>query len=105
MEFEEQAEEGFIKTTLDRIRATGIGCHFGRWLIPGRPRVILLDYRGRYWQLDSDKYLLWKDHGISTVANDGEVNEVVAFGFTVAVLFAVLTDVLGGKRKVAAPFS
>jgi glycogen(starch) synthase len=104
LEFEEQAEEGYIKKTLDRVRAMGIGCHFGRWLIPGRPRVILLDYRGRYWQLDSDKYLLWKDHGISTVANDGEVNEVVAFGFTVAEFFAALTENLSGRRKVIAHF-
>jgi glycogen(starch) synthase len=38
--------------------------------------VILLDYRARYSHLDADKYLLWKDHGISTSDNDGEVNEV-----------------------------
>ena len=41
---------------------------YGRWLIPGRPQVILLDYRARYTSLDADKYLLWKDHGISTLA-------------------------------------
>ena len=94
VEFEEQATDGFIRGTLDRLRAAGIGCHFGRWLIPGRPRVILLDYRARFNQLDIDKYLLWNDHHIGTVAGDGEVNEVVAFGFTVAEFFIALTQEL-----------
>ena len=37
--------------------STGIPCHFGRWLIPGRPRVILIDYRARFASLGHDKYL------------------------------------------------
>jgi glycogen(starch) synthase len=97
LEFEEQSPQGFIRNTLERLRTGGIDCHFGRWLIPGRPRVILLDYRGRFNRLDHDKFLLWKDHGIGTVAGDGEVNEVVAFGFTVAEFFAALAREITGE--------
>ncbi len=104
VEFEEQPTDGIIRRTLDRLRGQGIGCHYGRWLIPGRPRVILLDYRGRYWNLHNDKYLLWKDHGISTVDNDGEVNEVTAFGFTVAEFFIALSAETGGNQPVVAHF-
>jgi glycogen(starch) synthase len=104
LEFEEQPTEGVIRKTLDRLRAMGIGCHYGRWLIPGRPRVILLDYRGRFSNLASDKYLLWKDNGISTVANDGEVNEVVALGFTVAEFFIALVAELGNQTPIIAHF-
>ncbi|MEO6435193.1 MAG: glycosyltransferase, partial [Tepidisphaeraceae bacterium] len=104
LEFEERPTEGVIRETLDRLRAHGIPCHFGRWLIPGRPRVILLDYRARYRDLGHDKYLLWKDHGISVSANDGEVNEVVAFGFTVAEFFRELSDVVQGKQRILAHF-
>ena len=104
LEFEEQEIDGPIGAALDHMREIGIGCHYGTWLIPGRPHVILLDYRGRYWNLDADKYLLWKDHGISTVANDGEVNEVVAFGFTVAEFFKALTGELDAGQKVIAHF-
>lgn len=94
VEFEEMPTEGYIRATLDRLRAQGIACHFGRWLVPGRPRVILLDYRARYHTLDTDKYLLWKDHGIPTVSDDGEVNDVVAFGFTVAEFFRQIREVV-----------
>src|SRR5580658_10724718 len=102
LEFEEQPTEGVIRKTLDHLRAMGIGCHYGRWLIPGRPRVILLDYRARFGQLDYDKYLLWKDNFIATVAGDGEVNEVIALGFTVAEFFAALCAELGGEAPIIA---
>jgi glycogen(starch) synthase len=101
LEFEERPTEGFIRQTLDRLRDAGMPCHFGHWLIPGRPRVILLDYRARFSSLDTDKYLLWKDHGISTQTNDGEVNEVVAFGYAVTEFFKHLTDIVPGRRVLA----
>jgi glycogen(starch) synthase len=101
IEFEERPTEGFIRQTLDKLRESGMPCHFGNWLVAGRPRVILLDHRARYSSLDSDKYWLWKDHGISTVASDGEVNDVVAFGFAVAEFFKHLTEFQPGRRVLA----
>ena len=51
VEFEEQPTYGSIRETLQRLRDAGIPCHFGRWLIAGRPRVILIDYRARFSSL------------------------------------------------------
>ena len=101
IEFEEQPTYGSIREALQKMRDAGVDCYFGRWLIPGRPRVILIDYRGRYESLDSDKYLLWKDHGISTYASDGEVNETVAFGFAVAEFFRVLSEIVKDRPVLA----
>lgn len=101
VDFEERPTEGFIRQALDKLRAAGIPCHYGRWLIPGRPRVILLDYRARFWSLDGDKYLMWKDHGISIANNDGEVNEVTAFGFTVAQFFQELSNIVKDRPLLA----
>ena len=101
IEFEEQPTYGSIREALQRLRDSGLNCYFGRWLIPGRPRVILLDYRSRYRTLDADKYLMWKDHGIETYAADGEVNEVAAFGFAVAEFFRVFTDIVKDRPILA----
>src|SRR5947209_11918196 len=101
VEFEEQPTYGSIRETLQKLRDAGMNCYFGRWLIPGRPRVILLDYRARYESLDHDKCLLWKDNGISTYASDGEVNETVAFGFAVAEFFRAFTDVVKDRPILA----
>jgi glycogen(starch) synthase len=103
VEFEEQPSEGLIRQTLDRLRQVGIPCHFGHWLVQGRPRVILLDYRARYRSLDTDKYLMWADHGISIPPSDGEVNDTVAFGFTVAEFFLQLSR-LAAARPIIAHF-
>lgn len=91
-EFEELPAPLIIEHVFERLREQGIACHFGRWLVPGRPHVVLLDYRGRHHRLHEDKYLLFADHGISTPPDDGEVNDVIAFGFTCAEFFRLLKE-------------
>ena len=100
-EFDEQPADGLYRDAVDGLAQAGIPAKFGRWLIPGRPQVILVDYRARYSSLDADKYALWADHGISTTQNDSEVNEVVAFGFSVTELFARLSRTIGTRPVLA----
>ncbi|HSV13704.1 MAG TPA: glycosyltransferase [Tepidisphaeraceae bacterium] len=100
-EFDEHAPTGVFRDAIEALAHAGIPAKFGRWLIPGRPQVILIDYRARYNALDSDKYLLWHDHHISAPANDGEVNEVVAFGFATAEFFARLASAVGDRPILA----
>ena len=91
-EFEELAAPKILEDVFEKMRDQGLSCHFGRWLVPGRPHVILLDYRGRHARLHEDKYLLFADHGIATPTDDGELNDVIAFGFTVAEFFRLLKE-------------
>jgi glycogen(starch) synthase len=100
-EFDEQEPTGVFRDAIVGLGQAGIPAKFGRWLIPGRPQVILIDYRARYSSLDADKYALWKDHGISSTVNDGEVNEVVAFGFATTELFIRLSSVVGNRQILA----
>ena len=44
VEFEEQPTYGSIRETLQKLKESGITCYFGRWLIAGRPRVILISH-------------------------------------------------------------
>ena len=81
VEFEPEEPQGAIAQALQQLRDNGVPCYFGRWMIAGRPQVILLDYRAGFRELDSNKYKMWADHGISINSNDGELNEVVAFGY------------------------
>lgn len=55
----------------------------GTWLIPGRPRVILLDLEGARKQLPEIKYFLWEKHSISTSDPDDLTDQVLLFGFMV----------------------
>jgi glycogen(starch) synthase len=100
-EFDEQEPAGVFRDAISGLGQVGIPAKYGRWLIPGRPQVILIDYRARYNSLDADKYALWNDHHISTSNNDGEVNEVVAFGFATTELFIRLSAVIGNRQILA----
>jgi glycogen(starch) synthase len=100
IDFEATEPEGLIKDALDRLRARGIVAHHGRWLIQGRPRVILLDQKS--WGLNHDEilYLLSKDHGIQIDRGDAEVMDCCTFGFACAALFQELSDLAPGRQII-----
>ncbi|MDB5325078.1 MAG: putative glycogen synthase, partial [Phycisphaerales bacterium] len=99
-EFEELPTEGLIRETLDALRGQGIPCHYGRWLVPGRPRVILLDYRAAFNRLGEYKYMMSVDHHIAT-GDEGEVNDTVAFGFILTEFFRLLCEKAPGQKILA----
>ena len=92
-EFDETPPDGVFRDIIEAARRHGVIARHGRWLVPGRPRTILLDHRARFGRLHEDKYLLWSDHGIATDPGDGEVNEVAAFGFACADFLAAASEV------------
>lgn len=92
VEFEEARPKALIQRALHKLEEQGIKAHFGRWLIPGKPQVILIDFHSRFSQLANDKYYLWKDHGISTERADQTENDSIAFGFCVFEFFKAFLD-------------
>lgn len=62
----------------------GIGLIYGRWLIEGAPRVLLIDTSTGYRWLDEWKADLWNTAGIPSPPGDDETNEAVVFGYLVA---------------------
>jgi hypothetical protein len=62
----------------------GIKTLYGRWLIEGAPRVLLIDTSTGYRWLDEWKGDLWNTAGIPSPAGDAETNEAIVFGYLVA---------------------
>ncbi|QOJ01541.1 MAG: glycogen/starch synthase [Phycisphaeraceae bacterium] len=92
VEFEEIKATGWVGKALDALKLQGLHVRHGRWLIPGRPRVLLIDHRLPTDRLDAAKYALWKDHGISTPSGDGLIDEVVSFADACRRLFSALCE-------------
>lgn len=70
------------------LRRRGYDVHYAVWLITGKPRVILLNPNVvEEKALNVVKYLLWKNHGISTPDQHVLANQVVAFGYLTRLLF------------------
>ena len=62
----------------------GIEVMYGRWLIEGAPRVLLINTGTGYRWLDEWKADLWSAAAIPSPASDHETNEAIVFGYLVA---------------------
>lgn len=66
------------------MRSRGIGILYGRWLIEGAPRVLLIDTKTAYKYMDEWKADLWNSASIPSPPGDDETNEAIVFGYLVA---------------------
>ncbi|KAI9827684.1 MAG: glycogen synthase isoform 1 [Sarea resinae] len=73
-----------LAETMAAMEARGITMVYGRWLIEGAPRVLLIDTKTGYRFLDEWKGDLWNTAGIPVPPGDEETNEAVVFGYLVA---------------------
>ncbi|MCB1325084.1 MAG: glycosyltransferase [Spirochaetales bacterium] len=84
---------------LKNIEARVPGLRFGRWLVPGKPRVILVNLEAYRPRIADFRYLLWKDHGIDTADYpESDLDDVILFGFAVSEFFEAL---YAGKTRPA----
>lgn len=54
--------------------------HFGRWLIPGSPYVLLVEHEKLAPSLNELKYLLWDHHGIESPSHHPVIDGAILFG-------------------------
>lgn len=73
-----------MSETMKTMKERGIEMVYGRWLIEGAPRVLLIDTGTGYKYLDEWKGDLWNTAGIPSPASDHETNETIVFGYLVA---------------------
>lgn len=66
------------------MESRGITILYGRWLIEGAPRVLLIDTKTGYRFLNEWKADLWNIASIPCPSSDDETNEAVVFGYLVA---------------------
>ncbi|MCL2641514.1 MAG: hypothetical protein FWD53_11760, partial [Phycisphaerales bacterium] len=104
VELEECPATGPIAFAIEKLRNMGIKVHHGRWLITGRPRVMLLEFGAALDRIGEFKYYLWKDHGIQAPESDQEVSNVISFSFLVGLFFQELTKTPNLQQPIMAHF-
>jgi glycogen(starch) synthase len=103
LEVLEDSQDMFGQTAA-ALRKRGYDVHYAQWLITGKPRVVLLNPNVVEDQaLSVVKYLLWKNHGISTSENP-LVNQVVAFAYLTKLFFDELVKLIGKDEVILAHF-
>ncbi len=103
-EFEALEPSGYLTDVLADLRAEGIQCHYGRWLITGYPHVILLDYQAYYNHITDVKYRTWLDHNISVPPHDTLAEQVLLFAALVEKLLESFRRCLPASSPMVAHF-
>ncbi|MEX2218454.1 MAG: glycosyltransferase [Phycisphaerales bacterium] len=80
LEFEPTPATGPLAQVIAELRDEGLTIHHGRWLIPGSPRVLLLEHWSQQHKLGDLKYRLWEKHGVESPADDWLFNDAITFG-------------------------
>ncbi|MCL4163944.1 UNVERIFIED_CONTAM: hypothetical protein GTU68_050538, partial [Idotea baltica] len=94
-EFEEVSvlnNDPFAKAAA-QMREMGFEAHYGKWLVTGRPNILLVNPYSVFDRLGEIKYQLWEHHAIET-PDDNLINQVIAFGY----MTKIYLDLLAGKK-------
>lgn len=94
-----------IGKTVEKMRNMGYEVWYGRWLVTGRPRVVLLNPENVYNRIDSIHRHLNQDLGIQTNKDDSLLEKIMLWYDLNKTFFTILDrEVVRGKRKVVAHF-
>jgi glycogen(starch) synthase len=87
------------------LRKKGFDVLYAEWLVTGKPRVVLLNPNAvQDKSLSVVKYLLWKNHGISTPPDNALINQVILFGYLVKLFFDELVKLVDPEHPIIAHF-
>ncbi|HRR40429.1 MAG TPA: alpha-glucan family phosphorylase [Syntrophales bacterium] len=91
-EFEETDEECWVKIR-EATAIKEIPCRFGRWKIPGEPKVILISF-GKKFNKDQLLYELWEDYGVDSISGGWDYVEPVMFSYTCGAVIETVYNVV-----------
>jgi len=77
----------------------GLSCRFGRWRIPGEPKVILVSASKRY-SPDQLLYHLWETFGVDSIAGGEDYVEAVMFGYASGEVVETFYNLHLRERKI-----
>ncbi len=102
IEFEELDPGPILGPTVKEMANRGVHMYYGRWLITGNPRVLLIDFFKSFDRLNEFRHAFWSECNINYPDNDGETNDVICFGYLLTQFFEVFCEHNCGKRPVIA---
>ncbi|MFH1173810.1 MAG: glycogen/starch synthase [archaeon] len=97
-EFVEELSPPAFKDAFSVLKAQGIHCHWGKWLVKGQPNTILIDFQEFTTQLNAYKGLMWEKYGIDTLGTQYfDYDQPFIWSIAVGKLIEALADKLPPK--------
>jgi glycogen(starch) synthase len=100
LETMKQKPPEFMKNVLSELGKEGIKCFYGKWLIPGKPNVILIDYFDVMKNAAKIKERLWEDYKIDSWDSSYDFDEPVVWSTAVGMLLEKIISKLKDKKVV-----
>ncbi|MCP9745724.1 glycogen synthase [Lacihabitans sp. CS3-21] len=97
-------DDSIFSKAAQGLRDKGMEVYYGRWLVTGKPRIILIDFNANLAKVDMLKFELWERHKISTINCEDLVNRVIAFGDLVKQYLQSFVEDHSKKQEVIAHF-
>lgn len=102
-EFIEKDSPKNFKRVFAELEEEGIECHFGEWLIEGKPKAILIDFKKFLPRINEIKAQLWEAFRIDSLETGNDFNEPVVWSFAAGRLIEKISK--GNKTaKIIAHF-
>lgn len=81
------------------LAARGVNVRVGRWLVPGKPIAVLIDYSYLWEKKDEIYGWAWNKYRVQSHAAMGDYDDSSLFGYAVGQVMESLYDFLTGKLK------
>lgn len=94
---EEEVPEKYLPAS-EELKALGIVCHFGKWLVEGDPFVILIDFKGYWSHIDEVKRSLWDKFQVDSLNAPYDFCEPLLWSHTVGIVMEKIGMVHAGKK-------
>ena len=100
LDFEETDENCWTKIR-EVTAIKEIPCRFGRWKIPGEPKVILVNF-GKKYDKDQLLFSIWEDYGVDSIAGGWDYVEPVMFSYACGEVIETIYNLVIRSRNVPA---
>ncbi len=99
-EYLKQNPPSFFEKAFAELKEKGIICHFGKWMIQGKPNVILIEFGEVLKNVNQIKYELWNDYKVDSLGAGFDFDEPVAWSTACGMVIEKLLPYFKGKRVV-----
>lgn len=100
-EFEEKLPNDDMRKIFDELKHEGIICHYGKWLIKGEPKVILIDFNNYKHRIDDIKRELWDNFKVDSLRAGYDYDEPMIWSYCAGKLIEKLINYNKDKKCVA----
>ncbi len=103
-EFKQETPDKEIRKAFNMLEEEGIKCHYGKWMVEGRPKTILVDFQDFYGVKNDIKRSLWENYGIDSLGVDDTFERPVVWSWAVGKVIEKLKKYLVKEKKAVSHF-